>query len=346
MYQRRMQLACLAVLISSPAVAAAGLRIRDAAAPAAAPAASPGASPGPASASALAPIRPGVAVRITKSKEELLNSFKGSKIRYSPLMDQMLGKDFVVKSMGYGGAGLAAADGTQGDTWYFPLPSLTPWTATDDARTPPVPEQASKVVGLPTHSRVEIGPPGRHDAPWDFTIKGGHLLDPIAPSHSQQVDLQNSAMHMPPWTKVKQVVSIDCMDKLHKDPTHLCDPDAYLDYNAVTPKPTVDKLTTQADAKKLRAKIKRLEGIVNTLSPKKKKIPEEPKQLVFKAPAVKETKETMNTMNAVTMGAVQESKKGSAGKEMKIHTQTSVKTLPVAEVYDETSIRVRYDHPI
>merc|ERR1740130_95051 len=53
---------------------------------------------------------------------------------------------------------------------------------------------------MPTRARVDIGPPGRHDAPWDFTVKGRNLLDPVAPHHNEQVDLKNSAMPMPAWT--------------------------------------------------------------------------------------------------------------------------------------------------
>jgi len=334
----RMPLGVLAAsalaLLMPTSVAASGLKIRNTGgpAPAAASGPAPGPAPGPA-APAPPPIRPGVVVRVTKSKEQLQANFKGQPIRYSPLMDEMVGKDYVVKTMGYSGAGLAAPDGTQGNVWYFPLTALTPWLATPDAKKPPVAAQAYKVVGLPTRAKVEIGPPGRHDAPWDYTIKGRNLMDPIAPSYNQRVDLEKTRMPLPPWMKVKQVISVECMEKLHKDPKHLCDPEAYVNYAAVAPKPTPEKPMTQAEGQALKDKIQHLKKTIKSLSPKDDK---KPTELTFKAPLIRGTKETMNTMGANAEGA-----QAGANHKMAIGKEGSGERLHTAQGHGE-SIRVHY----
>lgn len=274
-------------------------------------------------------------MRIVASKEELEKSFEGEKIHYSPLMDEMLGKDFVVKTMEYGGAGIASPDGTQKETWYFPLKALTPWLATNDAKKPPIAATGDIVVGLPTRAQVEIGTPGRHDNPWDYHVKGRNLMDPIAPSYTERVDLEETAMPMPPWTKVKQVISIECMDKLHKDPSHLCDPEAYTNYKAVAPAPTKEPVLTAAEAEKLKAKIKRLQGTIKALSPTIE--PRVPAELVFKAPGIRNTEETMNTAGSDLGGAGV-----GAGKKMRIGAKASDERLHTAGGYGETVIKVKY----
>jgi len=335
----------VALLLLPSTAAAAGLRIRDAAAPAAAKAAAPApaAAPGPAPPA----IRPGVVVRVTASKEQLLKNFVGLKIRYSSMMDEMLGKDFVVKTMANGGAGLASPNGSQDDTWYFPISALTPWTATHDAQKPPVARQAYKAVGLPTRARVEIAPPGRHDAPWDYNVKGKNLMDPIAPPFNERVDLEKTALPLPPWMKVKQVISVECMDKLHKDPNHLCDPKAYVNYNAVSTTKAPEKLLTKAEGDKLRLKIQQLEKNVKSLSPK---APEESKEskdakakkaaLKFKAPGksgalapgMKKTDETMNTMGALNPP------QGHENQKMEIGSKASNERLSTAGSHGEKPI--------
>lgn len=289
---RAAALAASTLALLSPSAAAAGLKLRDIA-PAPADAAVPGPAPGPVPAPD--PIRPGIVVRITKSKDELVKAFEGQEIRYTKVMDEMLGKDFVVKEMKYGGAGIPSPDGTQKNTWYFPLSVLTPWSDTEAAKIPPVASQANRAVGLPTSSKIDIGPPGRHDAPWDYKIKHQGLMDPIAPPYNERVDLEKTAMPLPPWMKVKQVVSVECMDKLHKDPHHLCEPEAYVNYNAVTPTPTTEAPLTKKDAQALKNKIKRLESTIDSLSPK---APEEKKKakITFRAPGVRNTGDNMNTM--------------------------------------------------
>lgn len=278
----------IAALLLTSAFAA-GLKIRDAAAPAAAsPAAAPAGGPaaaGPAAAPP-PPIRPGVVVRITKSHEQLMASFKGTPIRHVPEMEEMLGKDFVVKEMKYGGAGLSSPDGTQKDTWYFPLAALTPWMETAAAKRPPVAGAAAKVVGTPTRAQVDLAPPGRDEAPWDYHVKGKHLMDPIAPRYNEQVDLEKSGMPLPPWMKVKQVATVECMEKMHKDPKHICGPEHYINYNLVTPTPTTAKPLTEKDAKALKNRIKHLESKVKSLTP------EEPKktEVKFEIPGMKEYK--------------------------------------------------------
>jgi len=279
----------IAALLLTSAFAA-GLRLRDVAAPAAAsPAAAPSAAPAAGPAAPVAPIRPGIVVRITKSHEQLMASFKGTPIRHVPEMEEMLGKDFVVKEMKHGGAGLSSPNGGQAGTWYFPLAALTPWSETADAKKPPIAGSAAKVVGMPTRAQVDLAPPGRGDAPWDYRVKGKHLMDPIAPRYNEQVDLEKSAMPLPPWMKVKQVATVECMEKMHKDPKHICGPEHYINYNAVTPTPTTAKPLTEKDAKVLKNRIKTLESKVKSLTPEE---PKEPKKerVEFKIPGVKEFK--------------------------------------------------------
>lgn len=321
----------VALLLLPSTAAAAGLRIRDAAAPAPAKDASPAPAPSPGPAPAPPAIRPGVVVRVTGSKEQLLKDFDGLKIRYASMMDEMLGKDFVVKTMANGGAGLASPNGSQDDTWYFPISSLTPWTATHDAQKPPVARQAYKAVGLPTRARVEIGPPGRHDAPWDYTVKGRNLMDPIAPPFNERVDLEKTALPLPPWMKVKQVISVECMDKLHKDPNHLCDPEAYVNYNAVSTTKAPEKPLSQADAQKLKLKIEHLEQTVKSLTPKEPKKPKKA-ELTFKAPGIRDTGETMNTMGALSPP------QAHTNQKMTIGSKASGERLSTAQGHGEKQI--------
>merc|ERR1719253_2028153 len=78
------------------------------------------------------------------------------------------------------------------------------------------------------------------------------------------------------------------MEKLHQDPSHLCKPEAFTDYNLVTPTPTTEKPLTEAEAKKLKTKIKRLQTTIDNLTPKEAK----PVKIKFKAP-LKETDSNM-----------------------------------------------------
>merc|ERR1711879_82034 len=195
--------------------------------------------------------------------------------------------------MKYGGAGLPSLDGAQDKTWYFPLAALKPWTETEDAKTPPVPGRAFRAAGLPTHTRVDIGPPGRHDLPWEFKVRVRNLMDPVAPPLNERVDLEATKNPLPPMMKVKQIVDVECMDKLHKDPLHLCKPEAYVDYNMVSTTKAPPKNITEAEAKVLRQKIKHLKKAIKALSPTEP--PEDPHKMVFKAPGMMTDKATMNT---------------------------------------------------
>merc|ERR1719506_45291 len=107
-------------------------------------------------------------------------------------MDEMLGHDFVVKEMKYGGVGLPSADGSQGGTWYFPFPSLVPWAGTKNGKAPPLARLANKAAGLPTKPRANLVPPGAGDAPWDFKIDGAKLMRPVAPPLQETVDFEKT----------------------------------------------------------------------------------------------------------------------------------------------------------
>jgi len=322
--------ASVLVLVLPLPAEAASLKLRSKAPAEPAPAPGPAGAPGPGPAPAPAPIRPGIVVRVTDSKQALLKSFEGQGIRYSPLMDSMLGKDFVVKNMDHGGAGLPSPDGTQEDVWYFPLPALTPWSETKDARIPPVAGRAFKAVGLPTHARLEVGPPSRHEAPWEYSVRGRNLLDPIAPPMNERVDLEATAMALPPYMKVKQVVDVECLEKLHKDPNHLCNPEAYVDYNKVTPAPTTEKPLTQAEAKALKKQIKHLKKQIHSLTPKEMEVLPELKD--FEVSGWKSVSQTMNSAGAYSERHLKEL---SGGHKMEIGKEASKERFHTAQGHSE-----------
>jgi len=312
--------------------AAGGLKISAFAGPAPAPAASPGVAPGPAP----DPIRPGVVVRIVGSKKELLDSFKGQKIFYHAMMDEMLGKDYVVKEMKFGGAGLSSPDGSQKDVWYFPEAALKPWLATKDAKAIPVAAKGYKAMGLPTNPKFGVGPPGRHDAPWDYTLKHRGLFDPIAPPYNERVDLENGQA-LPPMMKVKQVVSVECMDKLHKDPSHLCAPEAYINYNLVTSAPTTQAPPSHKEVKALKKHIKHLESTIDSLTPDEK-APKKMARLRFKAPGMHTGGKSMNAVIGYSEGEKHSSADG-ANKKMNIGKDGSEERMNSAQGHGEKEIQ-------
>jgi len=326
--------ASIFALLASPA-AARGLKIASNG-PAPAPASMPGPAPGPAP----APIRPGIVVVVTKSKEDLLKAFDGLKIRYTPMMDEMLGKEFVVKEMKYGGAGIASPNGSQKNVWYFPEKALTPWLETKAAKTPPAAAKGQKAMGLPTNPKFGIGPPGRHDAPWDYTIKHKGLMDPIAPPYNERVDLEKTSMPLPPMMKVKQIVTVECMDKLHKDPSHLCAPEAYVNYNAVTSAPTTEKPPSHKEVKALKKKIKHLESTIHSLTPKEPK-----KDTAFKAPGMHSVGKSINK---VVKHSESHKPQDGAGKKMNIGAEGSKERLATAGGHGEKEVKheKKVDHPL
>jgi len=312
----------MALLVMPTTVSGLNLRAGPAPAPASAPAAAPARAP--------APIRPGIVVQITTSKEQLTKDFAAVKtIHHVPLMDEMLGKTLVVKELAYGGVGLASPNGSQDNVWYFPAASLTPWLDTSAAKEVPVSSKANKAMGLPTSPKLTIGPPGRHDSPWAYTIKGKNLMEPIAPPYNEKVDLVKTSAPFPPWRKVKEIVSVECMEKLHKDPSHLCRPEAYKDYNMVTPAPTPEKPLTKADAKKLKDKIKHLETTIDNLTPKEAK---QKFKMDFKAPGVKDSKSTLIKAN---IESNHHSAADGPGKTMEIGNKPSKERLITAQGHGE-----------
>jgi len=244
-------------------------------------------------------------------------------------MEEMVGKTFVVRELNHGGVGLPSPDGSQDDVWYFPVASLKPWLDTPEAKEVPIAGKAAKNMGSPTRSKVDVAPPGRHDAPWEYTIKGRNLINPVAPPMNERVDLKETSMPMPPWRKVKQVVDVGCMEKLHKDPSHICDPEHYKDFNMVTPAPVPEKLLTAEEGDRLKRKIKHLERTIDNLTPEeaKKKV-----DVSFKVPRLQKTNETMissaSNSNPAKSGDRQ-------GKKMKVGAEGSEERLHSAHAHGE-----------
>merc|ERR1712183_337915 len=69
-------------------------------------------------------IKKGSRVVLLKEKDAVLsafNEFRKGALRYKPAMDNMLGKDFPVKTIGMDGSyGLPSPDGSEGGVWNFP----------------------------------------------------------------------------------------------------------------------------------------------------------------------------------------------------------------------------------
>jgi len=321
-------------------VAAAGLKLRGGPAPGPAPGPTPSGAPAPAQGPApaalwdtpaAAPIRPGIVVQITFSREELQAYFsRTTDLKYDNSMDEMLGKTYVVKEMKYGGVGLPSPNGSQDQTWYFPLASLTPWLDTPAAKQAPVSSRAFRVVGLPTSAKMEIIPPGPHDAPWEYKIKGGNLIRPIGPPLNEVVDLAKKA-NLPPWKKVQQIASVECLEKLHKDPSHLCKSEAYTNYNPVTATPATEKPLTQAESKALKDKLKHLQTTIDNLSPKQsRKV-----KVAFKVPRLKMANSTMKSAHTHSNRHVAED---FEGHKMKVGANASDGQLPTAQGHAEREI--------
>lgn len=183
-------------------------------------------------------------------------------------MDEMLGKDYVVKEMNYGGVGLASPDGSQGGVWFFPKASVRLWKDTKAGQAPPVARLAYRAARMPDQAKMEIQPPGRDDAPWDYKIQGTKLMKPVAPQLQEHVDFEKSALRLPPWKKVRQILSVECMEKTHKDPKYICKPEDYASY--VPPAPTTTLPLSPAEAEKLRKRVRHLESTIRSLTQPRK----------------------------------------------------------------------------
>lgn len=214
----------------------------------------------------LGAMRPGIVVRITDSLDQLRYDLNFVKLAYRPLMEDMVGKDYVVVKVIGDLVGLHSPDGTQNGVWYFPAYSLKPWLDTADAKQAPVPGLARRTAGLPTDTEFEIQPPSREASPWDYSVKHKKLMDPIAPPASKHVDLEKTSMPLPPFRKVQRVADIDCMEKLHKDPYYICDPEDYVDY--VAPSTTGRPPLTYEEGEALTKHIRHLKATIKAMKPK------------------------------------------------------------------------------
>lgn len=219
-------------------------------------------------------IRAGIVVRITRSNEDLKNYFAGTggRLRYVPEMEEMLGKDYVVVKMKNGDACLNSPDTQRPGLWCFPVEALQPWKETNSASEPPVAGQAMRVVGLPTKPTVGVAPPNRNDKPWHYHLKGAGMMDPISPPFQYHVDFEKTSMPLPPWGKVKRVVSIDCMDKLHKDPHYRCKDEDYVGHKETEATPAPDeKPLSKAEGEALKKQVRHLKSQIRSLLPAPKK---------------------------------------------------------------------------
>lgn len=255
------------------------------------------------------------------SKEKLRAYLMTAGLRYVPAMDEMLGKTYVVKEMSNGAAGLASPNGSQEKTWYFPPEALTPWLHTDAAKQVPVTIRGYGAVGLPTKAKIEVFAPGESDAPWEYTVKGQDLIRPIGPPLSEEVDLSRKSDHLH-FRKVQQVASVECLEQLHKDSSHLCEPQAYTSYNSVTPIPTIEKPVSQEEAKMLKDKLKHLQTTVDNLTPKQRK----QIKLSFKIPTEMPkmpVKNTDSTLGSATTNSNRHIARDDQSKSMDVGGKTS-----------------------
>lgn len=310
------------ILLLASSAAAVGLKLRHASSPAAA-------SPAP-----KGTIRPGVVIRITSSKTELQAAFAANaQLRYEPHMEEMLGRDFVVVDMQHGGActhspqhGSPDLPADEQPVWCFPLNSVKLWEDTKDAKAPPAEGKAMKAVGLPTRPEVDIAPPARDEAPWDFSLKGKNLLDPVAPPFEKHVDLEKTRQPLPPWLKVQQVASVECMEKLHRNPHALCQPEDYVDYKKVVPPSTTEKPISPTEAKALKKQIKHLKSQIKSLSKK----PEEPKE-----PAMEGVRMLPTSINDVVEGSEGKGPAGGDNRKMDIGRRGSAERMHQAQGHGE-----------
>jgi hypothetical protein len=179
-------------------------------------------------------------------------------------MEEMLGKDYVIRAIDTcGHIGLPSPDGSHGGIWYFPSSTVKLWKDTKQGKEPPLPRLATKVMGNPSHTGIAIESAAPHAAPWQIKITGKNLMKPIVPHTQISVDFEESALRLPPWMKVRKILSVECLEKLHKDPKYECtkkDP-------VVT---TTAAPMSAAKAKKLRQRVRHLESTIRSLTEPRK----------------------------------------------------------------------------
>jgi hypothetical protein len=262
---------------------------------------------------AIGAIRPGIVVRLTDSLEQLRYDLNFVRLAYRPLMEDMLGKDYVVVQVWSGDiVGLHSPDGTQNGVWYFPAYSLRPWLDTADAKQAPVPGLARRSAGLPTDTEFEIMPPSQEASPWDYSIKHKKLMDPIAPPMVQPVDLKKTSMQLPPFRKVLKVKDVDCMEKLHKDPHFICDPEDYVGH--VSPPTTTQRPLTPEEAEAMAQHIRHLKATLKAMKPKERR---------RRKPADDPVDTTPVSMNAAVSDSNQHNVADDVGKRMDVYGQAS-----------------------
>jgi len=264
---------------------------------------------------AIGAIRPGIVVRLTDSLDQLRYDLNFVKLAYRPLMEDMLGKDYVVvKVVGGDLVGLHSPDGTQNGVWYFPAYSLKPWLDTADAKQAPVPGLARRSQGLPTDTKFEIMPPSQEASPWDYSVKHKKLMDPVAPPMNQPVDLKKTSMQLPPFRKVLKIKDVDCMEKLHKDPHFICDPEDYVGH--VAPPTTTQRPLTREEAEALADHIRHLKATVKAMGPKERR--------KRRKPVVDEPVDTAPvSMNAAVLDSNQHSPADAVGRRMNVYGQAT-----------------------
>jgi len=91
-------------------------------------------------------------------------------------------------------------------------------------------------------------------------------LDPIAPWYSDTVDFKKTKVQLPPWRKVREIVSIDCLEKVHADPTYVCNETAYKNFTAVKPEPTEPPTASDKENKALKRQVRHLKAQVDHLT--------------------------------------------------------------------------------
>jgi len=240
--------------------------------PSPAPAPAPAGPPAPVFKMPTPDIRPGVVVRVTDSEASLQQAFNNvTGAYYDQKMRQILGKDFVVVEMGANGGACIHAPINASAVWCLPLNALTPFQNTTDWAESPVASKAFRAIGGPSNVRADITPPGRSAMPWDYSVRGAQLMDPVAPPFDKTVDL-DAGQPMPSMRKVRTVISIECMEKLHENPMAPCKPKDFVG-GPPQPPPTTPGPVSKAEAEALRKKIQHLQSTIRALSPDKPPVP-------------------------------------------------------------------------
>mmetsp|Transcript_133672 Transcript_133672/g.250092 ORF Transcript_133672/g.250092 Transcript_133672/m.250092 type:complete len:497 (-) Transcript_133672:58-1548(-) len=223
------------------------------ASPAPGPAPGLASSPGPAAPA----IQKGVTIMLTANNSFLVLAFQHWGLcRYVPLMTSMLGKPFVVvDTHGDGSIGLPSPDGSQNGIWWFPPVAISLWKATVNG---PVVTTASG--GLATAgAETVVGP---QDDPW--SVDGalgevGDVLDPkLDASSSEATGIMKPPYRRANSRKVRQVISVKCMEKMHEDPSYMCPPEELIGPPSPAP---VNETSPPRNASKTEEMEKQISGL-------------------------------------------------------------------------------------